>query len=80
MQAYSKQTSLNKRFHEVVILSTGAVWPSPYELYAHSAVARTVGVPEAEIEALVAGSSSEELTPDEQIAHRQVCTTTHDGP
>ena len=70
MQADSKHTSLNKRVHEIVILSTGAVWQSPYELYAHSAVARTVGVPEAAIKALVAGGSSEELTPDEQTAHR----------
>lgn len=70
MQADSKHTSLSKRVHEVVILSTGAVWQSPYELYAHSAVARTVGVPEAAIKALVAGTSSEELTAEEQIAHR----------
>ena len=70
MQADSRHTSLNKRVHEVVILSTGAVWQSSYELYAHSAVARTVGVPEAAIEALVAGNSSDEITPDEQIAHR----------
>ena len=70
MQADSKHTSLSKRVHEVVILSTGAVWKSPYELYAHSAVARTVGVPEAAIQALRAGQSSDELTPEEQVAHR----------
>ena len=70
MQADSKHTSLDKRVHEVVILSTGAVWQSPYEIYAHSAVARTVGVPEAAIQALVAGGSSDELTPHEQIAQR----------
>ena len=70
MQADSKHTSLSKRVHEVVILSTGAVWQSSYELYAHSAVARTVGVPESAIKALVAGTSSEELTAEEQIAHR----------
>jgi 4-carboxymuconolactone decarboxylase len=33
-------------------------------------VARTVGVPEAAIEALVKGGSSEELTPEERVAHR----------
>ena len=70
MQADSRHTSLNKRVHEVVILSTGAVWRSPYELYAHSAVARTAGVPEAAIKALVAGGSSDELTADEQTAQR----------
>jgi 4-carboxymuconolactone decarboxylase len=70
MQADSKHTSLNKRVHEVVILSVGAVWKSPYELYAHSAVARKVGVPEAAIQALVAGKTPDELSSEEQVAHR----------
>ena len=70
MQADSKHTSLNKRVHEVVILSVGAVWKSPYELYAHSAVARKAGLPEAAIQALIAGRSSEQLTAEEQVAYR----------
>lgn len=70
MQADSRGTTLNKRVHEVVILSVGAIWKSPYELYAHSAVARRVGVPEVAIQALCRGESSDELTPDEQVAHR----------
>ena len=70
MQADSKHTTLMKRVHEVVILSTGAVWQAPYELYAHSAVARTVGISETAIQALVVGDSSEDLLPEEQIAHR----------
>ena len=70
MQADSKHTTLSKRVHDIVILSTGAVWQSAYELYAHSVVARAVGVPEAAIIALVAGGSSEALSPEEQIAHR----------
>ncbi len=70
MQADSKHTTLTKRVHEVVILTTGAVWQSPYELYAHSAVAHTVGLPEAAIKALAAGGSSDELLPEEQVAHR----------
>jgi 4-carboxymuconolactone decarboxylase len=70
LQADSKHTSLNKRVHEVVILSVGGVWKSPYELYAHSAVARTVGIPEAAVQALVAGRSSDELSREEQVAHQ----------
>lgn len=70
MQADSQHTSLNKRVHEVVILSVGAVWKSPYELYAHSAVARKVGVPEGAIDALIAGHCPAELTPEEQVACR----------
>lgn len=70
MQADADHTTLNKRVHEVVILSTGAVWQSPYELYAHSAIARQAGVPETAIQALIAGESSDDLTPEEQVAHR----------
>ena len=70
MEADAKHTSLNKRVHEVVILSVGAVWKSSFELYAHSAVAREVGLPEAAIAALVQGESSDELTDAEKVAHR----------
>jgi len=70
MQADSQHTLLDKRVHEVVILSVGAVWKSPYELYAHAAVARKAGLPEGAINALVGGGSSDELTREEQIAHR----------
>lgn len=70
MEADANHTSLNKRVHEVVILSVGAVWKSPFELYAHSAVARKVGLPEAAISALVQGGSSDELADDEMVAHR----------
>lgn len=70
MEADANHTSLNKRVHEVVILSVGAVWKSPFELYAHSAVARKVGLPEAAVSALVQGGSSDELADDEVVAHR----------
>jgi 4-carboxymuconolactone decarboxylase len=70
LQAESKTTSLDKRLREVVILSTVAVWKAPYALYAHAAVARKVGVPEAAIQALVAGNDSEHLLPNEQLAYR----------
>jgi 4-carboxymuconolactone decarboxylase len=50
------------------------------ELYAHSAVARDAGVPEAAIQALVSGKSSEDLSPEEQVAHRfaRQLATEHD--
>ncbi len=70
MQADADHTTLNKRVHEVVILSVGAVWKSPFELYAHSAVARKAGLPETAIAALVRGESSDELTAEERVAHR----------
>ena len=79
MQAESKLTSLDKRVHEVVILSTGPVWQSPYELYAHSAVGANRAFPRPRFE-LVSGKSSEDLSPEEQVAHRfagQLATEHH---
>jgi 4-carboxymuconolactone decarboxylase len=73
LQAESSATSLDKRVREVVILSTVAVWKSPYALYAHSAVARNLGIPEAAIAELVEGKCSEELSSREQLA----CTFAH---
>ena len=70
MQADSEHTTLSKRVHEVVILTVGAVWRSPYELYCHSAVARKAGLSEAAIDALVAGGSPNDLTDTEGVAHR----------
>ena len=50
-----EHTSLSARVREVVILAVGAVWQSDYELYAHSAAARKVGIPEDAIRVLVSG-------------------------
>jgi 4-carboxymuconolactone decarboxylase len=69
-EAEWKYTSLSKRVREVVILTVGAVWQSDYERYAHSAVARTVGLSEEAIRTLVAGGLPEDLNNEEQIAHR----------
>ena len=70
MQADGQHTSLSKRVHEIVILTVGALWRSPYELYAHAAVARTVGVPEGVIDDLVAGRTPDGLSGQELLAHR----------
>ena len=42
-EAEEHATPLSKRVREIVILSVGAVWASPYETYAHRAVASQVG-------------------------------------
>lgn len=70
MQADSAHTTLDKQTHEIVILTVGAVWQSPYELYAHSAVARTVGIPETVIDGLCRGETPAGLTPGQLVAHR----------
>lgn len=63
-------TSLDERTRQVVILTVGSVWRAPYELYAHSAVARHAGLPESVIAELVAGEEPEALTAGERTAHR----------
>jgi 4-carboxymuconolactone decarboxylase len=61
-------TSLSARVREVLILAVGAVWQSDYELYAHTAAARKVGISEDAIRVLVNGGIPEDLSKDETIA------------
>ncbi|MUL85594.1 carboxymuconolactone decarboxylase family protein [Mycobacterium sp. CBMA247] len=73
-----ENTSLSARLREVVILAVGAVWQSDYELYAHTAAARTVGISEDAIRVLVSGGIPSNLSKDEMIAAeltRQLSTT-----
>lgn len=42
---------------EAVILTIGAAWNAPFELYAHRAVARAAGMPAETIEALARGGT-----------------------
>ncbi|HUO39555.1 MAG TPA: carboxymuconolactone decarboxylase family protein [Mycobacterium sp.] len=73
-----EHTSLSARLREVVILAVGAVWQSDYELYAHTAAARKVGISEDAIRVLVSGGIPENLSKDERIAAelaRQLSTT-----
>jgi 4-carboxymuconolactone decarboxylase len=66
--AEEKQTSLSDRVRQVVILATGAVWQSEYELYAHSAAARRAGISESAIKILAAGGLPDDLSEQETIA------------
>ncbi len=67
--AEKQNTSLSERVHEVVILAVGAAWNSAYELYAHAAVGKSVGLPEAIVQALAAGQSPEGLSEQEAAAY-----------
>ena len=74
--AEQRHTTLSKRVREVMILSVGAVWKSDYELYAHSAVGRSVGLSEEAVHALTSGGLPADLSEPEQIAQRyttQLC-------
>ena len=68
--AEESDTSLSERVRQVVILSVGSVWRSPYELYAHEAAARHAGFSDACVTSLVAGTPSPELAAAETIAQR----------
>lgn len=72
----ARYTSLSRRVRQVVILSVGAIWKAPYELYAHAAAARDAGFSDRCIEALVSGASSPELAVEEVIAQRFALTLT----
>ena len=74
--AEQSHTTLSKRVREVVILSVGAVWKSDYELYAHMAVGRSVGLSEEAVRTLADGKMPADLSEPEQIAQRyttQLC-------
>lgn len=67
--AEKKNTSLPERVHEVVILAVGAAWNSTYELYAHIAVAKSVGLPEDAVKSLAAGQVPGGLSEQEESAY-----------
>ena len=65
-----ENTSLSQRAREVVILTVGAVWQAPYELYAHRAVGRHVGLSDDEVRTLAEGGLPKDLSDTEAVAHR----------
>ncbi len=67
--AEKQNTSLSERVHEVVILAVGAAWGSAYELYAHTAVGKSIGLPAEVIEAIVAGRMPEGVSEAEASAY-----------
>ena len=66
-EAYS---TLSGRERQIVILAVGAIWRSPYELYAHSAAARTAGLTTEEVDTLATGEMPDSLSPRERCAWR----------
>lgn len=67
--ADQRGSSLSAPIREVVILTVGVAWQADYEIYAHVAVARSVGLSETVIAGL-RGGSTEGFAPDELAAHR----------
>lgn len=65
-----KETSLDERVRQVVILTIGSVWKAPYELYAHAAAARNAGFSGDAIDALSAGEAPTGLNEQERVAQQ----------
>jgi 4-carboxymuconolactone decarboxylase len=65
-----ENTSLSERAREVVILTVGAAWQAPYELYAHRAVGRHVGLSDDEVRTLAEGGLPMNLSATETVARR----------
>jgi 4-carboxymuconolactone decarboxylase len=55
---------------QVAIVTVGAAWRSDYEVYAHTAEARHVGVPDSAIDAILAGAVPVGLSPAADVAYR----------
>ena len=68
--AEQKHTTLVERVRQVVILSVGSVWKSPYELYAHVAAAKKAGFSNEAADLLTWGETPDELGCDERVAQR----------
>ena len=66
--ALSKNTTLPKPVHELIILVTGARFTSRYEIYAHELVSGDAGLSKAKIASLAAGGRPGDLNVDEGIA------------
>src|SRR5690349_13963089 len=65
-----ENTSLSPRAREVVILTVGAAWEAGYELYAHCAVGRYVGLSDEQVRTLAAGGLPTDLSDTETTAYR----------
>jgi 4-carboxymuconolactone decarboxylase len=66
--AEERHTSLSQRTRQVIILTVGAVWQAPYELYAHSAVAHRAGLSDHAVRDLVVGGLPADLSAEETTA------------
>ena len=63
------RTSVERRYVEVVILTTGQHWQAQFEWWAHEPMAREAGVPDAVIAAIKAGDAPVCEDPGDAAAH-----------
>ena len=77
-QVETRLTSVSPKLREVVILTVGAVWKSDYELYAHEAVARSVGMDAEDIALVCSGEPPVNLGPEGALTQRFVLAVMKD--
>ena len=66
-EAEEAHTPLNMQIREIVILAVGSAWKSDFEIYAHVALAKRAGLPDAAIAAILDGREPD-LGTDERAA------------
>lgn len=67
-----RASRLTPRVHEVVVLTVGSVWATPYEIYSHQFVARAAGIPQSELDAIAGCREPSGLGEEERCAWRLV--------
>ncbi|HKW93795.1 MAG TPA: carboxymuconolactone decarboxylase family protein [Methylomirabilota bacterium] len=67
------QSSIPAALNEMAILITGRFWSAQYEYWAHSALARTAGLPDPIIDAIAEGRRPATMTADERVVY-DFCT------
>jgi len=72
IQAETRSTALPPQLREVVILTVGSVWNAVYELYAHRAVAQSLGITPRDVELLSSGKAPVDMGPDGELVQRFV--------
>jgi 4-carboxymuconolactone decarboxylase len=78
IQAETRGTGLPPQLREVVILTVGSVWNAAYELYAHRAVAQSLGITSRDVELLSSGKAPVDLGPDGELVQRFVLSLTQE--
>ena len=78
IQAETRSTALPPQLREVVILTAGSVWNAAYELYAHRAVAQSLGITPRDVELLSSGKAPVDLGPDGELIQRFVLSLTRE--
>ena len=68
IEAIRSIPGLSPAAHQVVILMVGGRYRAAYEIYAHAAAARRVGLSDQQIAALLAGEHPSDLDPEQNAA------------